>query len=71
MSKECQRIDPLLMNQEAANDEVKPNIEKGPEKVPAEQDMVLEGEAETKTEVGTSSQWPSNRTDHPLSPDKG
>jgi hypothetical protein len=65
------------MNQEAANDKAKPNVEKGLEKVAAEQDRFPEGEAGTKTEVGTSSQRPPNqtvqfpKTGHPLSPDSG
>jgi hypothetical protein len=38
-----------------ANDEVKPNAEKGPEKEAAEKDKVLVEKAETRTKIGASS----------------
>jgi hypothetical protein len=38
-----------------ANDETKPDVEKSPEKVAAEQNKGPEAKANTKIEVGTSS----------------
>jgi hypothetical protein len=55
-----------------ANDEAKPNVERGPEEVAVEQDKVLGARMEAKTEARTSSQWPPNQTvcfpkpDHPI-----
>jgi hypothetical protein len=52
--------------------ETKPDVEKCPEEVATEQNRVSEAEAETKTEAGTSSRHPPNRTvqfpksDHPV-----
>jgi hypothetical protein len=43
-----------------ANDEAKPNTEKSPEEVAAEQDKVPEAKEETRTEAGTSLQQPPN-----------
>jgi hypothetical protein len=56
---------------------VKPDDEKGPEEVAAEQDMVLGAEAKIMTEAGTSSQQPPNQTvqfpklDHSVSSGSG
>jgi hypothetical protein len=57
----------------SAKDEAKPDAEKSPEEVVAEQDRVSEVKVEMKIEAGTSSWWPPNRTvrfpkpDHPIS----
>jgi hypothetical protein len=45
-----------LRSETSINDEVKPDDEKGPEEVAAEQDRVLGAEAKIMTEAGTSSQ---------------
>jgi hypothetical protein len=44
----------------SANDEVKPDAEKGLEEVATEEDRVPEVKVETKTEDGTSSRRPPN-----------
>jgi hypothetical protein len=45
-----------------ANGEAKPDTEKSPEEVTAKQNKVLEMKMETKTEAGTTSRHPPNRT---------
>jgi hypothetical protein len=56
----------------SADDEAKPDAQRGLEEVAAEQDKVLGARTEARTEAGTSSQWPPNRTvqfpklDHPV-----
>jgi hypothetical protein len=46
----------------STNDKAKPGVEKSLEDVVVEQDRVPEAKVETKTEVGTSSQWLLNQT---------
>jgi hypothetical protein len=43
-----------------ADDEAKPDAERGPEEVAAEQDKVLGVRIEARIEARTSSQWPPN-----------
>jgi hypothetical protein len=45
----------------STDDEAKPDVERGPEEVAAEQDKVPGAKTEARTEAGTSSQWPPNR----------
>jgi hypothetical protein len=51
-----------LRSETLADDEPKPDVDKGLEKVAVEPDWVPEAKAETKIEAGTSSRWPPNRT---------
>jgi hypothetical protein len=59
-------------NETSTNDETKPNMGKSPEEEAVEQNKVLEMKTEIRTEVGTSSRRPPNRTvrfprwDHPV-----
>jgi hypothetical protein len=46
----------------SAIDDAKTDVEKSSEEVATEQDMIPMVKAETKIEVGISSQWPPNQT---------
>jgi hypothetical protein len=54
-----------LRSKTLANDEAKPDKEKGPEEVAVEQDRVLRAKAKNKTEAETSSQQSPNWTTAP------
>jgi hypothetical protein len=49
-------------NETSTNDETKPNMGKSPEEEAVEQNKVSEMKTEIRTEVGTSSRRPPNRT---------
>jgi hypothetical protein len=51
-----------LRNEASANDEAKPDAEKGPEEVVAEQNQAQDEKAKVSAEAGTSSRQPPNRT---------
>jgi hypothetical protein len=54
-----------LRSKTLANDEAKPDKEKGPEEVAVEQDRVLRAKAKNKTEAETSSRQSPNWTTAP------
>jgi hypothetical protein len=61
-----------LRSETSANDEAKPNTERGPKEMAVEHDKVSGARTEATTKAGTSSQWPPNQTvwfpkpDHPI-----
>jgi hypothetical protein len=61
-----------LGSESLANGKAKPDAEKSPKEVAAEEDRVPEAKVETKTEAGATSQQPPNqivqfsKSDHPV-----
>jgi hypothetical protein len=49
-----------LRSKSSADGKAKPDVEKSPEEVTAEQNKVLEAKTETKMKAGTSSRQPPN-----------